>query len=197
MTRLLISVEGKSEKTFVENVLVPHLSTIGIYAKVQNMNGNINLDRIGSELNQLIHSYSYVTTLYDFYGFKKKSTDETKQSLEEKIKEKIKENQRQNIIPYIQMYEFEALLFSDSEKMASGLNITKDWIDRILNKFSNNPESINNSIETAPSKIIKKQIKYIKATHAPSILKNIGLTRIRENCSGFNVWLTQLEKLGE
>jgi hypothetical protein len=34
---------------------------------------------------------------------------------------RIKQGQQHKIIPYVQMYEFEALLFSDSVKMASGL----------------------------------------------------------------------------
>jgi hypothetical protein len=48
-----------------------------------------------------LHSYDFVTTLYDFYGFKGLSDNETKQSLEDKIKNKIKKAQRDKIIPYI------------------------------------------------------------------------------------------------
>jgi hypothetical protein len=48
-----------------------------------------------------------VTTLYDFYGFKKLSDNETKKTLEKKIKNGIKQGQQHKIIPYVQMYEFE------------------------------------------------------------------------------------------
>jgi hypothetical protein len=41
----------------------------------------------------------------------------------------IKQGQQHKIIPYVQMYEFEALLFSDSVKMASGLKTNQGWID--------------------------------------------------------------------
>jgi hypothetical protein len=34
------------------------------------------------------------------------------------------------------MYEFEALLFSDSVKMASGLKTNQDWINEVINDFS-------------------------------------------------------------
>ncbi len=197
MVRLLISVEGRSEDKFIKEVIALHLANLGISVCVQNMKGNIGLDRIGRKLNNLIYNYDHITTLYDFYGFKQKglSDNETKESLEDKIKNKIEKTQRNKITPYIQMYEFEALLFSDSEKMADGLNTNKNWIDDILNEF-NNIETINNSKATAPSKRIGWQCnKYIKTIHAPNILKKIGLAEIRKKCQGFDAWLTQLESL--
>ncbi|CAC9953561.1 hypothetical protein [uncultured Gammaproteobacteria bacterium] len=198
MTRLLISVEGKSERKFVDQILKPHLSNFGVYVgKPQDMRGNISIDRVSKKLNSLVDNYDFVTTLYDFYGFGKRGLedDETKETLEKKIKESIKSNQQHKIIPYIQMYEFEALLFSDAEIMAKSLNVSQNWIDNILNEF-NDLEGINNSKETAPSKRIEKHAKYIKTQHAPKILQEIGLLKIREKCQGFNAWLKQLESLG-
>ena len=162
------------------------------------MRGNISIDRVSKKLNSLVDNYDFVTTLYDFYGFGKRGLedDETKETLEKKIKESIKSNQQHKIIPYIQMYEFEALLFSDAEIMAKSLNVSQNWIDNILNEF-NDLEGINNSKETAPSKRIEKHAKYIKTQHAPKILQEIGLLKIREKCQGFNAWLKQLESLGE
>ncbi len=198
MTRVLISVEGKSEFNFVKEVLIPYFETKNIFIETMNMKGNISLDKIEGKLNTLIYNFDFITTLYDFYGFKPKGLDknETKESLEEKIKNKIEESQRDKIIPYIQMYEFEALLFSDSEKMAKTLNTNKNWIDEILSEF-NNPEKINNSKQTAPSKRIASKVTYLKTTHAPKILKNIGLQKIREKCQGFDDWVSQLEQLSE
>jgi hypothetical protein len=197
MVRLLISVEGLSEYKFINEVVISHLAKFNISVESQNIKGNVNLDKIKSKLNSLIHNFDCVTTLYDFYGFRGKSEDETQQSLEEKIKQSIKKEQQKKIISYIQMYEFEALLFSDSKKMASELNTDENWINEILKNFNHNPEAINNSKETAPSKRIDKNTTYIKTTHAPKILKNIGLKKIREKCQGFDAWLTKLEALGE
>ena len=196
MIRLLISVEGHSEYKFVNEVVAPHLMKSGVSVYSQNMKGNISIDRVSRKLNGLIHSYDFVTTLYDFYGFKGLSDNETKQSLEDKIKNKIKKAQRDKIIPYIQMYEFEALLFSDNEKMAKGLNTNKNWIDNVLNEFKD-IETINNSKETAPSKRIENNATYIKTQHAPIILQEIGLPKIRGKCQGFDTWLTQLENLSK
>ena len=197
MVRLLISVEGHSEYKFTNEVIVPHLAEHhGVFAETQNMRGSISIDKIRQKLNSLIHNHDFTTTLYDFYGFKRASGDETKQTLEEKIKQSIKKDQRNKIIPYIQMYEFEALLFSDNEKMAAGLGTQKDWIDAVLSEFYD-IETINNSKETAPSKRIGKHAQYIKTQHAPLILKQIGLANIRSKCQGFDTWLTQLENLSK
>ncbi|VVH62341.1 hypothetical protein BSPWISOX_880 [uncultured Gammaproteobacteria bacterium] len=194
MTRLLISVEGKSEWKFVEQVLQPHFANLEVYIKLHNMKGNISIDRVSGKLNRLIHNFDFVTTLYDFYGFKRLSDNETKKTLEDKIKNGIKQGQQHKIIPYVQMYEFEALLFSDSVKMASGLKTNQGWIDEVVNDFSD-LETINNSKETAPSKRIENNATYIKTQHAPIILQEIGLPKIREKCRGFNAWLAQLENL--
>ena len=197
MVRLLISVEGHSEYKFTNEVIVPHLAEHhGVFAETQNMRGSISIDKIRQKLNSLIHNHDFTTTLYDFYGFKRASGDETKQTLEEKIKQSIKKDQRNKIIPYIQMYEFEALLFSDNEKMAAELGTQKDWIDAVLSEFYD-IEKINNSKETAPSKRIGKHAQYIKTQHAPLILKQIGLANIRSKCQGFDTWLTQLENLSK
>ncbi len=189
MTRLLISVEGQSERNFVEQTLVPHLSTFSVFVQIHNMKGDISVEKVSKKLNSLIYNHDFVTTLYDFYGFKGILVDETKKSLELKIKDSIKEKQRHKIIPYIQMYEFEALLFSDAEIMANHLNVPQNWIDNILNEF-NDLERINNSKETAPSKRIGKNATYIKTQHAPKILQEIGLLKIRKKCQGFNKWIT-------
>jgi hypothetical protein len=83
MTRLLISVEGKSEWKFVEQVLQPHFANLEVYIKLHNMKGNISIDRVSGKLNRLIHNYDFVTTLYDFYGFKGLSDNETEKTLED------------------------------------------------------------------------------------------------------------------
>jgi hypothetical protein len=97
MTRLLISVEGKSEWKFVEQVLQPHFANLEVYIKLHNMKGNISIDRVSGKLNRLIHNFDFVTTLYDFYGFKRLSDNETKKTLEEKIKNGIKQGQQHKI----------------------------------------------------------------------------------------------------
>jgi Domain of unknown function (DUF4276) len=197
MVRIGISVEGSTEERFIDILLVPHLVTHGIYATPIPMNGNISVERIKNELKNLMHSFDYTTTFYDFYGFKHKEDFETKISLETKIHASVSENLRRRLIPYIQMYEFEGLLFSSPNVIASNLqgNSLDQWATGILQEFNNNPETVNNSKETAPSKRLEKWTNYRKTTHGPNIAKEIGLERIRSMCSGFNDWLTKIESL--
>ena len=59
-----------------------------------------------------------------------------------------------------------------------------------------NPETINNSKETAPSKRLTKYIRRFKKTSdSINITKNIGLAKIRIKCPNFNDWVTKLENI--
>ncbi|NOU43145.1 MAG: DUF4276 family protein [Methyloglobulus sp.] len=197
MVRVGISVEGLTEERFIKILIDPYLSSKGIYVTPVSIDGSVSIDRIRHELKNLIHSFDYVSTFYDFYGFRRKDDGETKLTLEAKINESVKVDLRKKVIPYIQMYEFEGLLFSSPDAMASVLQGESliDWANLILKEHSNNPEKINDSIETAPSKRLDKATNYRKTTHGPNIAKEIGLVRIREMCSGFNEWLSKLEEL--
>ncbi|WP_246260791.1 AAA family ATPase [Candidatus Ruthia endofausta] len=67
MTRLLIPVEGKSERKFVDQILKLYLSDFNVYAyNPQGMKSNISVDRVSEKLNSLIHNCDFVTTLYEF-----------------------------------------------------------------------------------------------------------------------------------
>lgn len=197
MVRIGISVEGTTEERFIKVLLEPYFSQKGIYITPIPIHGNISIDRVKHELEKLGHNFDYVSTFYDFYGFKQKSESETKTSLESKIQKSIKEELRGKLIPYIQMYEFEGLLFSSPEAIAMVLQDESltTWANDILTDFDNNPEKVNDSIETAPSKRFEKFTKYRKTTHGPNISKQIGLEKIRKMCSGFDEWLTKLEGL--
>jgi len=197
MVRIGISVEGTTEERFIKTLLAPHLSKKGIYVTPVSINGNVSVDRVKHELQNLAYSFDYVTTFYDFYGFKRKAEGETKTTLEAKIKESAKEGFREKLIPYIQMYEFEGLLFSSPDTIAEVLQdeSLSEWAAKILIEFNNNPEKVNDSPETAPSKRLEKSTNYRKTTHGPNIAAQIGLVKMRDMCSGFHEWLTKLERL--
>ena len=205
MVNVWISVEGSTEEYFITTVLSPHFSSIGIYLHPVNMEGNVTLQRVARDIKMLAYRSGYVTTMYDFYGFKDKSLNETKDSLEGKIKGSIGDpNIARRIFPYIQMHEFEGLLFSSPKILNNNVSITNsitnlsnlsvlDWSQKILNDFSNNPEAINDSRETAPSKRLEKYTNYKKTINGPNIAKEIGLSGIRQKCTGFNAWVTMIE----
>lgn len=197
MVRVGISVEGATEERFVKMVLAPYLATKQIYVTPISVGGAINLDRIRSELKRMASSFSYVTTFYDFYGFQGSAEGETKTSLELKIKEHAHPSIQAKLIPYVQIYEFEGLLFTSPETIAthlSGDNLMS-WAQAVLSQFNNNPEDINDSTETAPSKRLIQKTNYRKTTHGPNIADEIGIEVLREKCGGFDEWLVRLESL--
>jgi len=199
MVRLAISVEGQTEQIFVDRLLVPYFEKLEIYISsiLLGNGGDVAIPRIKKDLNNLASSFDKVTTLYDFYGFRGKSADENKESLEQKIIDCVAPALQEKIIPYIQMYEFEGLLFSSPEKMEAeiGNKGLSNWANDILDDFNQNPEAINNSEQTAPSKRLASKVIYIKTQHGPNIAQAIGLKKLREICTGFNDWITQLEAL--
>jgi hypothetical protein len=72
-----------------------------------------------------------------------------------------------------------------------------DCFSQIRNSVPNsNPELINESPQTAPSKrILKICDSYDKVDDGILILKEIGLNKLRSECTHFNEWLTKLEGL--
>ena len=200
MVRVAISVEGLTEERFIKMVMAPHLENLGIYATplpLGRKGGDVSLPRIKKDLNQMANNFDNVTTLYDFYGFRGKTRGETKTSLEQKIMDCVASALRHKIIPYIQMYEFEGILFSSPEAMENNIyqNGLADWAKDILAQHGHDPEKINDSPHTAPSKRLLSRANYIKTVHGPDIAKETGLPLLRQKCAGFNEWLNKIEAL--
>ncbi len=153
MVRLAISVEGPTEERFIQMLITPHLCNREIYAVpllLGNSGGDVSLARVKKDLNKLAASFDKVTTLYDFYGFRGKEEFDNKASLEQKIIDCVAAPLRDRIIPYIQMYEFEGILFSSPQAIESNIlqKGLADWANKILQEFNGNPEKINDSKQT-------------------------------------------------
>lgn len=202
MVKLSFLVEGQTEETFVKSVIKPHLQSLKFRPKdvieialVGGNGGDVSIQRLSEHLNILAEGCDYVTTLCDYYGFRGLLQNETKLSLEARILKSVDRHLRKKVIPYVQMYEFEGLLFSSPHFINAVMDkhglIT--WADNILKECNGNPEGINNGINTAPSKRLRK-FEYSKR-NGPRIAKDIGLIRLRKKCHGFNKWLDRLEKL--
>ena len=211
MILLAISVEGRTEEEFVKNVLADHLWGIEVYptpillgrALGGSIGGNVSVERLVPEMIHLLRSFNAVTSLVDFYGFRRKgdkTVDDLEEDMTRQIRKKLGQHWRQEkVFPYVQQYEFEGLLFSDVDAFTNTINIPEKSIEelrRIREKFST-PEDINDNIETAPSKRIEKIIpQYQKDVNGFLIAKNIGLENIRSKCPRFDKWVTRLESLG-
>jgi hypothetical protein len=103
---------------------------------------------------------------------------------------------RRRFIPYVQMHEFEALLFSNPAVLAKELKLRDESeVQRIRDKF-HSPEEINDSEQTAPSKRIKALYAgYQKPRQGVLIALSIGLNVMRTRCPHFNEWIGKLESL--
>ncbi len=213
MKRLIIVCEGPTENEFCLEVLAPILLKSDIYVEaplVKKSNGGIvPWSNIKRQIETHLHEGSaYVSMLVDFYGIKDSyefpgwmesksimSLTERWQFICNSMKADISPDLASRFIPYMQMHEFESLLFSD-------INVFKDNFDNREMNFSilekaifefDNPEEINSRPTLAPSKRLIDAIPgYDKIIYGNCIAMDIGLNKIRERCPLFNQWITTL-----
>lgn len=210
MTRLAVSVEGRTEEEFVKQVLAEHLranrieSTPILLGRARQGlgGGNVSSDRLVAEMSVLYYSFDAVTSLVDFYGFRDKG-DKAVQDLEAELLDGIAERvgrhwNARRVVPYVQRHEFEGLLFSDVEVFGTQIDFPHGCVPslRAVREQFATPEDINDHYETAPSRRIAGVIpRYRKVFHGAVLAGKIGLERIRAQCPRFRQWLTRLESL--
>ncbi|HRB20716.1 MAG TPA: DUF4276 family protein [Nitrosomonas sp.] len=220
MIRVHVICEGQTEEMFVKEILSEIFSSRGIcliptlVGKPGHKGGNFKFDRLFTDVRARLlgDKTSYCTTFFDFYGLpdnfpgKREALDCL--TLQEKVKcvlgemsnklrEKLGEEPLRRFIPYIQMYEFEGLLFSAPDGLAQGIYRPhlEASFQKIRNKFET-PEEINNNPQKAPSKRIKALFsEYDKPIHPSLAAIKIGLNTIRSECHIFDNWLKEIEKL--
>lgn len=214
MIRLCVICEGQTEAGFVASCLAPHLLARGILAYPSilrapsggHRGGRVTVDRLSRQLAHEYHEVDRLTTLVDFYGFQDrqgKNRDELERAiLEGAMRWHRGDLDARFILPYVQMYEFEGLLFSNVEQFHV---LSDGWCEKarvqlqaIRDRFAT-PEEINDGLDTAPSKRIQAVFRngeYSKKEHGPLIAQAIGLEAIRAACPQFNDWLSKLEAWG-
>lgn len=227
MIRVNIICEGLTERDFVKKIIAPHLLGFGINAssptlgKTGKKGGDVSGARvIGDVTTNLQNDRSaYCTTFLDFYGMKsdvpgrseatsKVDHKNKKQIVEDAIfaavQERVGDDALRRFKPYVQMYEFEGLLFSNVEKMSFRLSNGDSKIEqKIQSEFGKilelkSPEEINDNKETAPSKRIEKMVfGYSKITDGIPLAELIDLKEIREKCPLFDAWIIWLENLSK
>jgi hypothetical protein len=207
MKYVYILVEGETEEKFVKDILNLYFETKDIFLHPINLNGVSKYSIIKNELQSLLKNTTYVlvTTMIDLYAspadMPKK--DEINQNMNHIQKVTFLENafkediNNEKFLPYLQLYEFEALLFSNVNYFSL---LSKDisYFENIVR--TKEPEEINDSPDTAPSKrIIHKipQYEFTKPTNGIILAKKIGLNKMREKCPHFNSWIESIEKLVE
>jgi hypothetical protein len=213
MTRIKLLVEGQTEEVFVRELLQPHYSRMGLYmtpiivSTSPGYKGSMSsYAKVRPQIERLClqDSAAWITTMFDLYAlptdFPGKSLavhgsgQQKAQYLERQMAADIS---LRNFLPYVQVHEFEALLFSQAEKFS-------EWTDNpntvaglvSVAKAHISPEDINDSPHTAPSKrVVAAMPAYQKTFHGPLIACEIGLEVMRGACPHFNEWLISLENL--
>jgi hypothetical protein len=214
---IIAIVEGRTEQTFIGRILAPYLATKKIYltatqiSKPGQKGGDVKFSRAERDISRFLNQRPdiYVTQFFDYYGLKEwpnlnaittQNHIEIAKLLNEGAVEQIKQNHTnididKRFIPYMAMYEFETLLFSNETVLANALNVSVEDINAIIDECGE-PEKINNSRETAPSKrlnSLKPSGEFKKTTEGIAIAEQIGVVEMRARCPLFNEWLNKIE----
>jgi hypothetical protein len=223
MARLLIHVEGQTEEAFVNSLLSDHLTAAGYRDVRVRLAGNPRKQRggVGSwqgvkrdVLRHLKEDRSAIhAIIVDFYGMPNdwpgrnqahatSSSSAKAECVETALLHETTESMGggfdpRRFVPLVMMHEFEALLFSDPSGFARGIarsDLAPEF--RAIREAFANPEDINDSAETAPSKRILRVFPgYQKSLFGVLASLEIGLPSIRRECTHFSTWLGQLEAL--
>lgn len=214
MSKVLVLVEGQTEEMFVKRILYNYFSERGIYlvpklitTKVvkggsDHKGGGSSYKIIKKNLRALFKDTSAdtVTTMFDFYGLPANfpAWDTEGDCYDQVIDaERVfgEDVNEPRFVPYLQLHEFEALLFSDPNVIASTLNVRLQAIQDIRDAYST-PEEINNSPETSPSKrLLKLSPSYGKEHFGSIIAARIGLDTFINECPHFGEWVAKIENL--
>lgn len=214
MVLIKIHVEGQTEERFVKEILYPHLKLYGHHA-IAIINKTSRRQRGGLSTYQQFKKNtlrlrdqkgSYVTTMIDRYhiptdfpGYEKCGIFATPLEEVEFLEERLAQDiEYENFIPYIQLHEFEALLFSNILVIDKVLSVSHNSrlaeLEGIMQVFHQNPENINH--HKGPSCRLKELYPgYGKIFHGIRIANEIGLLRMRKKCSHFHDWVSRLEGL--
>ena len=216
MRRIIIVCEGETEQEFCKDILRPHFLAQNTHIEaptIKKSGGGIVAwktlqNQIENHLKEDVSAI--VTTFIDYYGLNNKlkfpKWDEAKaivdksdrlSFLETAMGKSLDESIRYRFIPYIQLHEFEGLLFNNiavfDRQIARNEFTDYDELARTIEE-NPNPELINDGKDTAPSKRLLRLIKgYNKPVYGSILAESIGLENIRNKSPRFNNWLTLLE----
>ena len=226
MARVIALVEGPTEEKFVRELLAGELGVVGVwivattYGRPRRQAGVPAWSKAEREIIGLLKQDTarYVTTMFDYYGMprdwpgRKRATErphgEKAALVEQGMRDSVTASSRVGslngrFIPYVQMHEFEALLFSDPQALADVVSrapnpheIRQNFV-RIAGAFPT-PEQIDDDPVTAPSKrILALARDYQKVTDGNIAASRIGLETMRRECPHFKSWLQRLRALSQ
>lgn len=228
MIRINIVAEGQSEMHFVKEPLNKYFggslildSRCVLTSRKAGYEFRGGLNSYQQAKNDIVtwlkqDTEAYVTTMFDFFrlptdfpayapAMQCQNHQDSVRILETAMKEDIIStpgitNVKQRFIPYIQLHEFEALLFTDIQILKYDYfdPESERQIQQLYRETKNlPPEDINHGTETAPSKRLLKAVDYRKGDIVSEWLHAIGIDAIRQKCPHFSSWLKELQALPE
>jgi len=215
MKRLIIVCEGQTEQSFCQNVLSPYFLSKGIVVEAPTIKhshgGIVPWETLKHQLVEHLHEGdAVVTMLIDFYRIKDsyqfpgweeaktiKDSQDKMNGLFQDMLNDMPEELMNRFVPYIQLHEFEGLLFSDICAFRNNFMPAEcdfDAIQSAIDEFEN-PEDINNKPETAPSSRLMSAVAgYDKVLYGTILAEETGLGTIRSKCPLFNSWIERIEE---
>lgn len=220
---LHVLCEGQTEDRFVKDVLKNYLSDFTVICKHQilltskqknSYGGMLSFNQAKRDLELMMKQFQdneneehWFTTMFDYYrlpndfpGYADEINDVY--SKIEHIEDQFsKEIDNKRFIPYLQLHEFESLVFADLDYLLNEFNTSQDKrlnksIDKLkelLKKKEDNPELINTI--KAPSKYLIDALEpqhYNKPKNGSSIVSKIGVPTLRKRCKHFNDWIEKI-----
>jgi hypothetical protein len=220
MIRVRVIVEGQTEASFVSGPLTAGLMGYGVFlfptllGVPGQRGGRVNYDRVKKDVVTALKQDQgvYCTTLFDLYGlgagFDLLVPDRAKggqqlvadleHAMHRDISKAIPSLRTERFIPYVQIYEFEGLLFSDPRVLAESMS-REDLADQIelIRADHTTPEEINDGPETAPSKrLLRLDPRYDKVRTGTVAAERMGIHTICQHCPRFRAWFERLATLG-
>ncbi|MBI1904414.1 MAG: DUF4276 family protein [Planctomycetia bacterium] len=217
---MIAVVEGHTERSFIDRVLAPWLGAQVVFMTARlvgapgHKGGGLKFVRARNDILRLLKQepQTVVTTMFDFYGMlpehwpgrkaaAKLPHDRKAATVEKAIQDDIvgalKGLDPSRILPYVQMYEFEALLFSSPEVITDVVG-RADATDKLnsIRAAASTPEEINDGDQTHPSKRLQAIFpEYQKPVHGVLAAERIGIDAMRAACPHFAEWTTRLKDL--
>lgn len=218
MKRIIMICEGPTEQAFAKtNLQVPFINR-NIYLQTPlikaSRGGIVKWHRLKDQIDTHLKAEpdAYVTTFIDYYGMYAKyqfpgwdvahtivDKNSRMDSLEQSMLQSIDPQFQNRFIPYLQLHEFEGLLFNDIDVIKSQIPkedlIGMEELEKTFADYAN-PEMINNNKATSPSHRLERIINgYNKVVYGDILSEAIGLERIRAKSPRFNDWITRLENI--
>ncbi len=225
MIQLLFYVEGQTEQGYVNKVLSPHLTRLGVQVLGPvlaasgkrhgrtHRGGGKSYGAMRKELGNLLKQHNRpnvrFTTMFDLYalyaGFPGRDEAEKirhlpydrVRALEAAFAADVNDPR---FLPHLQLHEFETILLCDLDSFALEFTDAERGIAALKAAVveAGSPELVNDGVQTAPSWRIRAHFpdyKGLKKTTGVELAECVGLETTRRLCPHFDAWLRTLEAL--